>query len=314
MATLDHVEIDALRAGMPVVIGGTEIGRLDDVLPQPDRQHVFRLITRRPDARLVAIPIEWVRGVRGGRIELWVTQAELQLLPEYLRPIPVEEARARVQRALDEHPDMAGGGIQVIEQNGRLELRGHVPDAATRATASAVARTVPGIGPLRNRLGTGTSSVIYATGYGHSWLHELLERTTGIDFDEAQIARIEEIAEQKVVDLFDVAEEVAAANGRGRVMRHDLPLTKGLQILLLEVADVAREFQLDPLLVFLADAGIRAPFDEGLRSDIPRLMAALLILTGRVVALLESPDGHAAPSRASSRALERAGAVLDLTL
>jgi hypothetical protein len=91
-------------------------------------------------------------------------------------------------------------------------------------------------------------------------------------------------------------------------------LTKGLQLLLLEVEDLAREFQLDPLLVFLADAGIRTPFDEGLRPEIPRLMAALLIVTGRVVALLETPERGAPRTRPSSKTIDRAEAVLDLAL
>jgi hypothetical protein len=114
--------------------------------------------------------------------------------------------------------------------------------------------------------------------------------------------------------MFDVAEEVAVANGRTRVLRHDLPLTKSVQLLLLEVADIAREFQLQPLLTFLADAGIRASFDEELRPEIPRLMAALLIMTGRVVGILESPDGRVDGTRPSSSAVDRASAILDLTL
>jgi len=104
------------------------------------------------------------------------------------------------------------------------------------------------------------------------------------------------------------------ANGRTRVMRQDLPLTKGLQILLLEVADFARELELDGLLIFLADAGIRTPFDEGLRSDVPRLIAALLILTGRLVELVETLDGpSSAVIRPSSRGLDAASSILDLT-
>jgi hypothetical protein len=153
-----------------------------------------------------------------------------------------------------------------------------------------------------------------ATGYSYPWLHTVLERTAGLDFDDTQLARVEDIAERKLVDLFDVAEEAAVANGRGRVLRHDLPLTKGLQIVLLEVEDIAREFQLQPLLVFLADAGIRTPFDDEARPEIPRLMAGLLILTARVVALLESEDGRVSPKRPSRRAVERAEALLDLTL
>ena len=71
---------------------------------------------------------------------------------------------------------------------------------------------------------------------------------------------------------------------------------------------------MQPQLVFLADAGIRTPFDYEARSEIPRLMAGLLILTARVVALLESEDSRVSPKRPSRRAVERAEALLDLTL
>jgi Domain of unknown function (DUF1931)/BON domain len=159
------------------------------------------------------------------------------------------------QRALDEHSSTANSEIRVTERDGMLELRGTVPDRASRSTASAVARSLPGVGPVRNLLGTAAEQQLYAAGYGYPWLHTLLERATRLDLDEAQIGRIEDIAERKLVDLFDVAEEAPVANGRTRVIRHDLPLTKGLQLLLLEVADIGREVELEPLLIFLADAG-----------------------------------------------------------
>jgi hypothetical protein len=311
---VEHVEIDTLKPGLKVVLAGQQIGVLEDVLPQPDRKHVLRLITRRPDGQLIAIPIEWVREIRNGSIELWVTQAEIENLPEYVPAIPADVARERVQRALAVHPTTASAGIQVSERDGTLELHGTVPDAVTRSTASQVARSVPGVGPVRNLLGTRADPQISAAGHGYPWLHTLLERGSGLDFNEAQLARIEDLAERKLVDLFDVAEDAAIANGRGHVLRQDLPLTKGMQILLLEVVDIAREFQLEPLLVFLADAGVRTPFDEALRPEIPRIMAALLILVGRLVKLLESPDGVISPTRPSDHALDRAEAILDLAL
>jgi hypothetical protein len=314
MAIIEHVEVDALRPGMSVVLGGQEVGRLEDVLPQPDGRHALRLITRRTDGRLIATPIDWVRDVRDNRVELWVTQTQIEELPEYLPPIDVSIARERVQGALDEHASTRGAGIRVTDHDGILELHGTVADAAARANAGTVAREVSGVGPVRNLIGTRAEPEMTATGYGYPWLHTLIERTTGLDCDDTQLARIEDIAEQKLVDMFDVAEEVAVANGRTRVRRHDLPLTKSLQLLLLEVADIAREFELQPLLAFLADAGIRASFDEELRPEIPRLMAALLIMTGRVVALLELPDGRVDGTRPSSSAVDRASAILDLTL
>ena len=48
----------------------------------------------------------------------------------------------------------------------------------------------PGVGPVRNRLATSNDPQLLAVGYGYPWLHTLLERTTGVDFDETQIARV----------------------------------------------------------------------------------------------------------------------------
>jgi Domain of unknown function (DUF1931)/BON domain len=315
MATLKHAEIDALLHGMPVVVAGRRVGHLEDLIPQPDRRHALRLIVRREsDGRRIEIPIDWVRGVRDGTIELWVTRAELAQLREYIPPIPPAQARESVQYALDAHPATAKAGIQVTERDGTLELRGRLRDAEARATASEIARGVPGVGTVRNRLGTGGEPEMSPAGYGYPWLHDLLERATGLDLAEDQVARMEDLAERKLVDLFDVAEDAAAANGRGRVLRQDLPLTRGVQIVLLELADIAREFHVEPLLAFLADAGIHTQFDEGLRSEIPRLMAALLILTGRLVVLLESEEGRVEAVRPSSRTFDRVTAILDLTL
>jgi hypothetical protein len=160
--------------------------------------------------------------------------------------------------------------------------------------------------------------------YGGAWLEAFLERTSGLSFDETQVARIAALAERKLVDVFDVAEESAIANGRARVLHHDLPLTRGLQRLLGEAVALAAGLELSPLLVFLADAGVPGPLDERVRAEVPKLMAALLLLSGRVIALLEpenvSPEERLerllrpTPGRPTRWEVERAERVLDLTL
>ena len=91
---VEHVELNAVRPGMPVTCAGQVIGHLEDVIPQPDKIHILRLITRSgpPRDRLIAIPIEWVRDVRDQQIELWVSKAELNDVPEYVPAIPGSEA------------------------------------------------------------------------------------------------------------------------------------------------------------------------------------------------------------------------------
>jgi len=163
-----------------------------------------------------------------------------------------------------------------------------------------------------------------SVGYSSEWLQDFLRRASALRFTRTQAAQVAALAERKLVDLFDVAAETALANGRARIMRHDLPITKGLRALLVEADASARILELRPLLVFLDDAGVSGPLDESVKTEIPRLMAALLLLAGRVIALLE-PDNvspqdrlerllRGAPDEPTRWELERAARVLNLTL
>ena len=126
------------------------------------------------------------------------------------------------------------------------------------------------------------------------------------------------------MDLFDVAEATAIANGRAWILRHDLPLTKGLQRQLVEAEALAAELELRPLLVFLAEAGIRGPLDELVRNEVPRLMAALLLLAARIIAIVQPADMSTEerlerlirrlPAQPTHWELERAARILHLTL
>jgi len=160
--------------------------------------------------------------------------------------------------------------------------------------------------------------------YAAAWLQAFLRRASGFSFDDEQIAQVSGLAERKLRDLFDVAQEAAMANGRALIMRHDLPLTKGLRASLGDAEAMASDQELRPLLVFLADAGVAGPFDDAVRAEIPRLMAALLLLAGRVIAVVEPADMTTeerldrllrSPSDRPTRwELERAARVLDMTL
>ena len=132
------------------------------------------------------------------------------------------------------------------------------------------------------------------------------------------------LAERKLVDLFDVAEATAVANGRAHILRHDLPVTKGLQHEVAEAQTLAAELELRPLLVFLADAGVPGPLDEMVRADVPKLMAALLLLGARVIAILTPSDMSTEerlerlirhlPTQPTHWEFERATRVVNLTL
>ena len=169
-----------------------------------------------------------------------------------------------------------------------------------------------------------TTPVAGSVGYGVAWLQAFLTRGSGLVFDAEQAAQIAALAERSLVGLFDVAEQTALANGRAVIFVHDLPLTKGLRARLGEAEALASDVALQPLLTFLADAGVPGPLDERLRLEIPRLMAALLLLAGRVIAILEPSDMSTTerlerllrhePTGPTQWELERASRVLNLTV
>ena len=160
--------------------------------------------------------------------------------------------------------------------------------------------------------------------YGYVWLHDLVLLATGLDLDETQVAFTTRVAERKLTDLFDVAEEVALANGRQVIFRHDLPLTKGLRRTIQQTAALTKELEADPAAVFKTWAAPNIMVDEMLRAELPRLTTAMLVLTGQVIAALEPADRPGGerdqllvrtdPDRPSPWELERAERVLALTL
>jgi hypothetical protein len=163
-----------------------------------------------------------------------------------------------------------------------------------------------------------------SVGYNTEWLQDFLQRASGLSFTATQAEQVAALAERKLIDLFDVAVEAALANGRARIMRHDLPITKGLRGLRVEAEAAARLLDLPRLLVFLDGAGVPGPLDELVKQEIPRLMAAMLLLAGRIIALLEpenmSPEERlerllrGAPNEPTQWELERTARVLNLTL
>jgi len=163
-----------------------------------------------------------------------------------------------------------------------------------------------------------------SVGYGTGWLIEFLERASGFVFLDDQAIRIAATAERKLIGLFEVAEATALANGRTLIFRHDLPLTRGLQARLAEAETLARDVELQPLLVFLRDAGFHGPLDPHLRQQVPQLMAMLLVLAARIIAVHDAEDMSSverlerwlrrAPQRPTDGEVEHAARVLELTL
>jgi hypothetical protein len=160
--------------------------------------------------------------------------------------------------------------------------------------------------------------------HGYGWLFDLLWQATGLELDEDQLQQIADASRRKLIDLFDVAEETALANGRELIRWHDLPLTLGLRRTILETETLARQLEVDPARAFAGEARVNRAIDEIVRAGLPRLTTALLVLSSRLMATLEPIDippeercrlvTRSDPNRPTTWELERAERVLDQTL
>lgn len=177
---------------------------------------------------------------------------------------------------------------------------------------------------MDERVARSSTAPASRVGYGVAWLQAFLTRGSGLVFDAEQATQVVVLAERALAGLFEVAAQTALDNGRAVILRHDLPLTRGLQAQLGEAEALAGDRALQPLLVFLADAGTPGPLDERVHAEVPRLMAALLLLAGRVIAILEPRDTttterlkrllRPTPTGPTHWEVERAARVLNLTV
>jgi hypothetical protein len=161
-------------------------------------------------------------------------------------------------------------------------------------------------------------------GYGVAWVREFLERGSGLVFDDEATVQVSALAERKLLDLFDVAEDAALANGRTIIMRHDLPITKGLRAQMGEAARLAQEIDRAALNVYLAEAGAPGQLDERVRDEVPLMMATLLVVAARVIAVLEPASMsteerldrllRVRPTVPTPWEIERARRVVEMTL
>ncbi len=176
----------------------------------------------------------------------------------------------------------------------------------------------------RSESRSGEAGQAATLGFDYPWLEQFLRRAGGFHFSEEQAERIVALVEDKLRDLFAVAEDTALANGRMIVMPHDLPLTKGLRATMREHEALSREIELTPALRFLAESGLTPRYDEQVKQSVPSLVGALLVLTGKIIAIVDpdnlKPEEKLALLRRTDRhqparwEVERAARVLDLTL
>jgi hypothetical protein len=91
-----------------------------------------------------------------------------------------------------------------------------------------------------------------------------------------------------------------------------------------ETALLIREFDVDPTAVFAAQVRAGHMIDEMVRAEMPRLIAALLVLAAQILVTMNPVDltrdelmrllARKRPNHPTAWELERAARVLDLTL
>ncbi|MEA2595243.1 MAG: magnesium and cobalt exporter, family [Thermomicrobiales bacterium] len=315
-----------------------EINR-DRVLLDVDREQLERLPEYRPDDEITAdvADVLWNgKSLNPDDVE-HVTIRTSDGVVELRGITTTEEARAVIESVVRRVPGVVDvrNRLQSLEALAAVAVRhpGDTPAGANASSAGQEEATMvqePNsewvVRALRPDPYQQVIDPVSGIGYGYGWLHDLLNRATGLDVDRPQAEEIARSAEKKLTDLFDVAIDTAAANGRGLILRHDLPLTKGMRRSLEDAAELTKddEFDAETILVFLTHSGFRARVDEMVRADLPRLMAALLILGGRVISVLEPASmpplerwellTRREPDRPTPWELDRASRVLDLTL
>ncbi len=142
-----------IRRGQRVVCHDGPIGRVDMVLVDATTGKVQHLVVRQGllFSRDVAVPADWVSTVTPDAVILEASREAVAHLPVYR---PDDELRRDVGEALqrDELLRVLGLPIRVEVEDGIVSLRGHVHNRALAARAEELARGVPGVLGVENRL------------------------------------------------------------------------------------------------------------------------------------------------------------------
>ena len=127
-------------------------------------------------------------------------------------------------------------------------------------------------------------------------LKKFLRRSAGIDVDESDMKRLNDLIGTKLNDLLVIGVRNASYNDRDVVMEPDLPLTKSFLERRQEFRQFDEEIGLKPILEHLATY---PPLERALSADVeamlPDLAGTLAMLAGRAMKILDpavrNPDG-----------------------
>jgi histone H3/H4 len=111
-----------------------------------------------------------------------------------------------------------------------------------------------------------------------------------LDVDKEDLKRYNDFLENKIYDMFLIAEAVAKSNGRDIIQPRDLPITKGLQECVHQFRKLEEGIDIEPLIEQLA---ARPPLDvtisEETEQRLPELAGGLSLALARSFRIID-PD------------------------
>ncbi len=142
-----------IRRGQRVLCHDGALGRVDMVLVDAKTGKVQHLVVRQGwlFSRDVAVPADWVSTVTPDAVILEASREAVAHLPVYR---PDDELARDVEEALqrDELLRVLGLPVRVEVEGGIVSVRGHVHNRALAERAEELARSVPGVLGVENRL------------------------------------------------------------------------------------------------------------------------------------------------------------------
>jgi hypothetical protein len=131
-----------------------------------------------------------------------------------------------------------------------------------------------------------------------------------LEVDRNDLKRYSDFVNDKIYDMFLIAQAHAKANARGVVQPPDLPITKGLQQSIHQFERLEHEIELEPLLEQLtAGPPLEQSLSDEAQAMLPRLAGGLSVALAETIRTVD-PNGKAV----HTVQWERAFRIFDLLL
>ncbi|MGV9564039.1 DUF1931 family protein [Streptomyces sp. NPDC003480] len=115
----------------------------------------------------------------------------------------------------------------------------------------------------------------------------------GLTVDKDDLKRYSDFIDQKIYDLFLIAQAKAKANGRDIIEPQDLPITKGLQESIHLFEDLDEEIELTPLLEQMAaHPALEASISEETKGKLPAVAGGLSVAMARSFRIIDPERRH----------------------